>query len=83
MFFWVQAPCGLVGRSQCFGEAYCCHSGLKMETVRFSKMLASTNQPTWRLNPEEHHHRHLSENLKSHMSRNVVEKCRLMGVLFT
>jgi hypothetical protein len=25
MFFWVWAPCGLAGRSQRFGEAYCLH----------------------------------------------------------
>jgi hypothetical protein len=37
-----------------------------MESVRFSETLASTNQPTRRLNAEEHHHyRHRRENLKS------------------
>jgi hypothetical protein len=25
IFFWVWAPCGLAGRSQHFGEAYCLH----------------------------------------------------------
>jgi hypothetical protein len=25
MFFWAWAPCGLAGRSQRFGEAYCLH----------------------------------------------------------
>jgi hypothetical protein len=25
MFFWVWASCGLTGRSQRFGEAYCLH----------------------------------------------------------
>jgi hypothetical protein len=25
MFFWVWVPCGLAGRSQCFGEVYCLH----------------------------------------------------------
>jgi hypothetical protein len=25
MFYWVKAPCGLVGRSQCFREACCPH----------------------------------------------------------
>jgi hypothetical protein len=24
-FFWVETPCGLVSRSQCFGEACCLH----------------------------------------------------------
>jgi hypothetical protein len=48
-------------------------SALKMEKVRFSKMLASTNQSTSRLNPEEHHHHHhRSENLKSHISNSVL-----------
>jgi hypothetical protein len=31
-------------------------SALKMETVFFSKMLASTNQSAWCLNLDEHHH---------------------------
>jgi hypothetical protein len=30
-------------------------SALKMETVRFSETLASTNQSTRRLSPEDHH----------------------------
>jgi hypothetical protein len=38
-----------------------------METVRFSETLASTSQFTRRPNPEEHHHRHRRENLKSHV----------------
>jgi hypothetical protein len=39
-----------------------------METVRFSETLASTNECTLRLNPEEHHHyRDRRENLKSHI----------------
>jgi hypothetical protein len=42
-------------------------SALKMETVCFSKMLASTDESTWRQNPEQHHHHpHCHENLKSH-----------------
>jgi hypothetical protein len=32
------------------------HLALKMVTVHFSETLASTNQSTWCLNPEEHHH---------------------------
>jgi hypothetical protein len=46
-------------------------SGLKMETC-FSKTLTSTDQSTWRQNPEHHHHyRHCRENLKFpvHVSR--------------
>jgi hypothetical protein len=31
-------------------------SALKMETARFSKMLASTNQSTKQLNPKRHNH---------------------------
>jgi hypothetical protein len=38
-----------------------------MDTVRFSETFASTSQSTQRLNPEEHHHRHRRENLKSHV----------------
>jgi hypothetical protein len=41
MFFWVKSP----------------SSALKMDTARFSETLASTNQSTRRLNPEEHHHK--------------------------
>jgi hypothetical protein len=33
-------------------------SVLKSETASFSKMLASTNQSTWRFNPKEHHQKH-------------------------
>jgi hypothetical protein len=43
-------------------------SPLKMETVCFSKMLISTNQFTWHLNPEEHLH-HCHKNIKSHYIR--------------
>jgi hypothetical protein len=40
---------------------------LKMETVCFSEMLASTDELTRRKNPEEeHHHPYRRENLKSH-----------------
>jgi hypothetical protein len=40
-----------------------------METVSFSKMLASTDESTWCQNPEEeHHHPHYHENLKSHIA---------------
>jgi hypothetical protein len=38
-------------------------SALKMKTERFSEMLASISQYTWRLNPEDHHHHHHCENL--------------------
>jgi hypothetical protein len=34
------------------------NSALKMETVCCSETLASTDQPTRRQNPEEHHHPH-------------------------
>jgi hypothetical protein len=45
-----------------------CHkSALKMETVCFSETLATTDESTRRQNPEEHHHPHRRENLKSHM----------------
>jgi hypothetical protein len=37
MFFWVLRPCKLVGRCHRFGETYCLHSALKMETVGFSR----------------------------------------------
>jgi hypothetical protein len=42
-------------------------SAMKMEAVRFSETLASTDQSTRRPNPEEHHqYCHRRENLKSH-----------------
>jgi hypothetical protein len=38
-----------------------------MKTTRFSETLTSTNQPTRRLNPKEHHQNcHSRENLESH-----------------
>jgi uncharacterized protein YqhQ len=52
MFFWVLALCRLVSRFQHFGETYC-------QTVCFSETLESTDESTWRQNPEEHHHHHL------------------------
>lgn len=42
------------------------HSALKMETVCFSEILASTNQCTWHQIPNHHHHCHCHETLKSH-----------------
>jgi endo-1,4-beta-D-glucanase Y len=39
---------------------------LKMEAVCFSETLASTYQSRQRQNPEEHHHPHRRENLKSY-----------------
>jgi hypothetical protein len=56
LFFWVKTPCGLVGRSQRFGQASYLHlqgsaSALKMETAHMSETLASTNQSTRHLNP--------------------------------
>jgi hypothetical protein len=66
IFFWVMAPCRLVGRCQRFGGTYCLNlqpldvlslsSGLKMETVCFSEMVASTDKSAWRQNPEEHYY---------------------------
>jgi hypothetical protein len=41
-------------------------SALKMETEHFSETLASTDESTRRQNPDEHHHPHRRENLKSH-----------------
>jgi hypothetical protein len=38
-------------------------SALKMETVCFSKMMASTCQSTWRQNPD-HHHPNCHESIK-------------------
>jgi hypothetical protein len=38
----------------------------KMETVSFSEMLASRDESTRLQNPEEHHHPHRRENLRSH-----------------
>jgi hypothetical protein len=32
-------------------------SGLKMETVCFSKILVTTDKSMWRHNPEEQHHK--------------------------
>jgi hypothetical protein len=49
LLFWIVTPCGLVGRYQCFGET----SALKKDTVCLSKTLVSTNESTWRRNPEE------------------------------
>jgi hypothetical protein len=34
---------------------------MEMETVCFSKTLASINESTWHQSPEEHHHPHLQE----------------------
>jgi hypothetical protein len=59
LFFWVLAPCRLVGRCQRFGEIYCLHlqpwwwrqyvcSALKIETVCFSETLVSTYESTQR-----------------------------------
>lgn len=42
-----------------------------METVHFSKMLASTNHSTWHQNPEKHH-RHHRENVKPHTSQDTL-----------
>jgi hypothetical protein len=57
MFFWVLAPCGLVGR---FPQAK------KMQTVWFSETLMSTDESTRRQNSEEQHRRpHHRENRKS------------------
>jgi hypothetical protein len=38
-------------------------SALKMKAAHFFDILASTNQSTWCLNPEECYHRHHRENL--------------------
>jgi hypothetical protein len=47
-------------------------SALKMETVCFSKTMASTNESTWHRNQEEHRHdHHRRENLRFHNSRFV------------
>jgi hypothetical protein len=62
MFSWVKLLCGLFATSQYFREA-CCHyhqswsaaTALKMETGHFTKMMASTNQSTQRLNSKDHH----------------------------
>jgi hypothetical protein len=67
--FWVLAPCRLVDRCQRFGEKYISifRAEVKMETVCFSKTLASTDESTRRQNPKEHHHPHRRENLKSYI----------------
>jgi hypothetical protein len=51
----------------------CPASGLMMEAVCFFETLASTNESTWRHNPEEHHHPHphRHENRKSHKEEEV------------
>jgi hypothetical protein len=70
MFLWFKAPCGPVGRSQRYGEAFCLRlqggrsvlspcSTLEMETARFSKAFASSDQSTWRRNPKERHFIHV------------------------
>lgn len=53
-----------IGTDQCSELEYW-PSGLKMETARFSKMLASIYEPTQHHKPE--HHTHSQENLKSYM----------------
>jgi hypothetical protein len=53
-------------------------SALKMETVCFSETMASTNQPTWRQNPEEHHRQHIQ--LSGLHSNLIPSKCEV-GVL--
>jgi hypothetical protein len=40
---------------------------MKMETVCFSETLVSIDESTQRQNPEEHHHPHRRDNLKSHI----------------
>jgi hypothetical protein len=52
LFFWVLAPCRLVGRRPTFRA-----SVLKMKTVCFFETLASTGESTRRQNPEERRHR--------------------------
>jgi hypothetical protein len=50
-------------------ESQIINLALKLERAHLSEMLASTNQPTWCLNPKEHHHdHHCCENFKSHFS---------------
>jgi hypothetical protein len=43
-------------------------SALKTVTVCFAETLQPTDEFTWRQNPDEHHHPHHCENLKSHFS---------------
>jgi hypothetical protein len=44
---------------------------LKIETVCLSETLASTGEATRRQNPEEHHHPHRRENLRSQQIRGM------------
>jgi hypothetical protein len=57
MFFWAVTLCELIGRYQRFREA-------QNRTV-FDK-LVSTYESTWCHNPEDHHHLHHYEKLKSY-----------------
>jgi hypothetical protein len=52
MLFWVKVPCGLVGRSRRFGEAYCLH--LQRSSNKFSGEADGSNQATRGLNPKQH-----------------------------
>jgi hypothetical protein len=72
MFFWVLAPCRLVGRWQRFEETYCLH----LQTWT----LTSTDESTRRQNPEERNHDpHRHENLKS-QNASIVSRIKLDGV---
>jgi hypothetical protein len=76
VLFWILAPYRLVGICQRFGET---SSGLKpfspsymmMETVYFFETLTSTYESTRHQSPEQHHHPHRRENLKSY----ILEPC--------
>jgi hypothetical protein len=59
MFFWVLAPCRLIGRCQLFGE----------HTVSIFR--AEALKSTRRQSPEEHHHPRCPENLKFYKPNNL------------
>jgi hypothetical protein len=69
MFFCVKAPCGLVGRSHHFGEAYCLHlQGSNDEPVHPELWLLQTSLHGALTPPPKHNqNRHCRENLKFHM----------------
>jgi hypothetical protein len=65
LLFWVVTLHGLIGRYKILEEYTT--SVLNIEVVCFSEMLVFTYEFTCCHNPEEHHHIHWYENLKSHV----------------